>query len=274
MKTVNRLIEHVDTSFIIFSDANTMYHPLAPRKLMRHFADASIGGVCGKLILRRVNESAGGRGEQTYWSFENFLKEWEGRSATTLGATGGIYAIRRELYIDQPEHGHVADDFLLPMRILAHGKRFVFDNEAMAFEDTMSNLSHEFRRKVRVAVGTFSAMRLLKPLLGRLSPGVRVMLAGHKILRWLVPFFLLGALGSALLLSSVPWVWNWVLLPAFGFCALAVVAWIAELFGNKLGLLSLPLYFLAINAALLIGWYTFLFGSTEPTWERSSRGKG
>jgi poly-beta-1,6-N-acetyl-D-glucosamine synthase len=271
MKTVNQLAAQVNTPYIIFSDANTMYHPLAARKLLRHFADDAIGGVCGKLVLRAVNESSGGRGEHTYWSFENLIKQWEGNAATTLGATGGIYAIRTEFFEPQPEEGYVADDFLLPMRILLRGKRFVFDGEALASEDTMPDMRSEFRRKIRIAISTFNAMRTLRPRLQQLPFPVRIMLFGHKVLRWLVPFFLTGIVLSALLLASLPWVWNWVLIPLITFCALALLAALAESFGKRLGVLSLPLYFISINLAMLVGWWKFLSGAKASTWERSAR---
>jgi cellulose synthase/poly-beta-1,6-N-acetylglucosamine synthase-like glycosyltransferase len=271
MKTINRLVARVETPYIIFSDANTMYHPMSVRRLLRHFADDNIGGVCGKLILRPVNESSGGRGEHTYWSFENLIKQWEGNFATTLGATGGIYAIRREHFIPQPESGYVADDFLLPMRILANGKRFVFDGQAIAREDTMPDLRQEFRRKVRVAVSTFNAMRMLRREAVRYPLSVRLMLFAHKRLRWAAPFFLIGLLASVLLLSSLPWALYYLLVPVLAFCGLALLALIVESFGKRLGVLSLPLYFLSINAALLVGWYKFLFGPSETTWEPSAR---
>jgi poly-beta-1,6-N-acetyl-D-glucosamine synthase len=271
MKTVNQLAVQVATPYIIFSDANTMYHPLAARKLLRHFADDSIGGVCGKLMLRPVNESSGGRGEYTYWSFENLIKQWEGDAATTLGATGGIYAIRTEHFEPQPEEGYVADDFLLPMRVLLRGKRFVFDGEAIATEDTMPNMRMEYRRKIRIAISTFNAMRALWPRLREFPISVRLMLLGHKVLRWLVPFFLAGIVLSALLLASEPWVWYGVLIPLLVFSALALLASVAESFGKRLGVLSLPLYFISINLALLVGWWKFLSGTKASTWERSPR---
>ncbi len=270
MKTVNRIVEKIQAPYLIFSDANTMYHPEAARKLLRHFADASIGGVCGKLNLKAINESAGGRGERSYWSLENMLKEWEGNTVTTLGATGGIYAIRRELYIDQPEEGQVADDFLLPLRILARGSRFVFDREATAHEFTMPSMKLEFRRKIRVAVGTFNTVFNIRPLLKDLPLTVKLMLFAHKVLRWLVPFFLIGLLLSAALLTSIPWVFDYVLVPVLVFGGWAAIAFVAELFGKRLGVFSLPFYFLAINTALLIGWFRLASHPTVATWEKST----
>jgi cellulose synthase/poly-beta-1,6-N-acetylglucosamine synthase-like glycosyltransferase len=267
MKTVNRLVERVDTPFVVFSDANTMYDVQSVRRLMRHFADPSIGGVCGNLRLDPVNESVGGAGESTYWSFENLLKRWEGNVVTTLGATGGIYAIRRELYAPQPESAQVADDLLLPLRILHGGYRFVYDAEALAFEGTEVSMRDEFRRKIRVGIGTLNTRHTIAPLLRDLSFGVRVMLFSHKWLRWMAPFFILALLLLIPLLSGIWWVQSFLLIPLLVFLFLAAAGWLAELLGRRLGLLSLPFYFLAINTGLLIAWLRVAQAKRVATWE-------
>ncbi len=271
MKTVNRIVAEVDTPFLVFSDANTMYEPQSIRKLMRHFADPSIGGVCGNLRLHPVNESVGGAGESTYWSFENLIKRWEGNVVTTLGATGGIYAIRSELFEQQPESMQVADDFLLPLRILRHGLRFVFDAEALAFEGTEPSMQREFRRKIRVGIGTLNTMRTLAPVLRTLPLHIRMMLFAHKRLRWAAPFFILALLLVIPLLSGLSWVEYFLFYPMIAFLAIAAAGWIAESAGRRLGLLSLPFYFMAINTALFISWFKIAQASRVATWEHPSR---
>ena len=274
MQTVNRIVERCDTPYLVFSDANTMYEPQSIRKLMRHFADPTIGGVCGNLRLHAVNESVGGAGESTYWSFENAIKRWEGNVVTTLGASGGIYAIRSELFEPQPESGQVADDFLLPLRILRHGYRFVFDDEALAFEGTEDSMRREFRRKIRVGIGTLNTMRALAPVLRQLPFSIRTMLFAHKRLRWMAPFFILLLLVLIPLLSGIAWVQTFLLWPMLAFLAVAAAGWVAELFDRRLGILSLPFYFLAINTALFIAWFKTAQAKTVATWEREGRSSG
>ncbi|MFZ1728604.1 MAG: glycosyltransferase family 2 protein [Bacteroidota bacterium] len=271
MKTVNRVVAEVDTPFLVFSDANTMYEPQAIRRLLRNFADEKIGGVCGNLRLHPVNESVGGAGESTYWTFENLIKRWEGNVVTTLGATGGIYAIRRELYEQQPESMQVADDFLLPLRILGSGFRFVYDAEALAFEGTEQSMKHEFRRKIRVGIGTLNTMRSLAPILRDLPTKVRLMLFAHKQLRWAAPFFILALLIVIPLLSAIAWVQWYLFFPMLAFLLLAAAGWGAEAAGRRLGLLSLPFYFMTINTALFIAWFRIAQASRAATWERPTR---
>lgn len=271
MKTVNRLVEMTDTPFLVFSDANTMYEPPAVRRLMQHFADETIGGVCGNLRLRAVNESVGGAGETTYWSFENQIKRWEGSVATTLGATGGIYAIRRENFHPQPEDTQVADDLLLPLRITADGRRVVYERDAVAYEESSSSMQEEFRRKVRVALTSFNCIPHIARVWPKYTAGVKLMLFFHKFLRWTGPFFLLAAAISIPLLEASP-AKDVLLVGLLVFIALTWAGWIAESVGKRLGVLSLPFYFTAINLALLIAWLQLPFKRPPPMWETTARG--
>lgn len=271
LRTINRLMEEVDTPYVVFCDANTMYQPDAVQKLMQHFADESVGAVCGNLVLRSSGDSVGGAGERTYWTYENVIKSAEGRYWTTLGATGGIYAIRRSAFERQPEDTQVADDLLLPLRITATGMRVVYESEAIAVESTSPSMREEFRRKVRVALTSFNCIPHLIRLWPRYPLRVQCMLFFHKFLRWLGPFFLLTAAVSIILLSDQSWSLYALLYPMLAFIALTLLGWLAESAGRRLGVFSLPYYFIAINAALLLAWITLPFRRPPPTWEPSVR---
>ncbi len=271
LRTINRLLAEVETPFVVFSDANTMYAPDAVQRLMRHFADERVGAVCGNLLLRGGDASVGGAGERTYWSYENVIKKAEARYATALGATGGIYAIRRAAFEPQPEDTQVADDLLLPLRITAAGMRVVYESDAVAEESTSPSMREEFRRKVRVARTSFNSIPHIMRVWRRYPLRVQMMLLFHKFLRWIVPFMLLIAAGAIIALPAdgalrEPLLWA---MAAFG--ALTILGWLAELAGRRLGVFSLPFYFTAINAALLVAWITLPFKRPPPTWEPSVR---
>ena len=273
LRTINRLMRLVETPFVVFSDANSMYEPDAIATLMQHFADDGVGAVCGNLLLRGVSSGVSSEGERTYWSWENTIKDAEARYATALGATGGIYAIRSPLFHPQPEDTQVADDLLLPLRIAADGYRVVYESGAVAIEETSPNMREDFRRKIRVARTSFNALPHIARVCSRYPLRVRVMLFVHKLLRWLGPLWLLLAAAGILLLP--PGTPREVLLyAAAAVGVLTAAGWLADLFGRQLGLLSLPFFFIATNAALLIAWVTLPFRRPPPTWEPSVRGPG
>jgi cellulose synthase/poly-beta-1,6-N-acetylglucosamine synthase-like glycosyltransferase len=66
---------------LVFSDANSMYHPQALRALARPFADPDVGGVAGNQVYTsKKSGSLSGDGEQSYWSFDRKLKQSQSKS--------------------------------------------------------------------------------------------------------------------------------------------------------------------------------------------------
>ena len=95
VSVVNDLVAQAKGEVIVFSDANTLYNEQTISRLVSHFADPGVGGVCGELLLNAGHGMTGGE-EISYWKYETLLKRWESSYRTILGATGGVYAIRRE----------------------------------------------------------------------------------------------------------------------------------------------------------------------------------
>jgi Glycosyltransferases, probably involved in cell wall biogenesis len=95
---INRLVQEADGEIIVFSDANTIYDPETIIQLVGPFADQGVGGVCGELRLSINKKSVGEIGETSYWQYESVLKRMESDYRTVLGATGGVYAIRKSLF--------------------------------------------------------------------------------------------------------------------------------------------------------------------------------
>ncbi len=268
---LNRLMKKVTADIVVFSDANTIYDPLAIRKLVRHFIDERIGGVCGLLVLSSPNDNTGGEGERTYWAYENFIKRMEGKIKTVLGANGAIYALRPRLFHPLPESKMISDDFFIPLKAVEAGYDVAYDNTAKAYEKTSPSLEGEFTRKVRIGASNFNGLTEIKALLHPRRGFVAFALWSHKVIRWFVPFILLF-----MLLCHV------YLLPVYPYGPLFVLHMLFYLFaltGHVLetnniknpGLFRYPLYFVAMNAAMFVGFIKFLRGTQKTAWTRVER---
>jgi cellulose synthase/poly-beta-1,6-N-acetylglucosamine synthase-like glycosyltransferase len=261
--TLNATIPALPDEIIVMSDANTMYAPDAVRKLVRHFADERVGCVCGELILE--DPQSGGSGEGLYWKYETVLKRMESRCGFLLGATGGIFAMRKSLFQPLPA-GTIVEDFVTGMKILEQGHQVRYEPEARATEFTAPTMGDEMRRKSRIGAGGFQAIGMTAAMLNP-SRGLPALgYWSHKILRWFAPFLMLGALAANVPLAGEP---------AYAlFLAAQIVA-----YGIGLqGLLPNPAdyrlvrpirYFFLMNLALLIGFFRFARGTQRVTWERA-----
>jgi hypothetical protein len=92
----------------------------------------------------------------------------------------------------------------------------------------------------------------------------------HKLLRWLCPFFLLGALASNALLWTEPF-YRVCLLGQLAFYAVSLAAASLPVRLGFLKPLRLTTMFTAMNAALLVGFWRWLRGSQTAAWERTLR---
>lgn len=268
---LNKIVPRAKGEILIFSDANTMYNPDAVGKMVSHFADPKIGGVCGKLILVNPGHGSGGSGESLYWNYENKLKKLEGKIKTVFGATGGIYAIRKRLFQKLPKHQtNISDDFLIPMKIVQQGFDVVYEENAIAREYACSTMRDEFLRKVRIGAANAFAVRKIWPMLHPRKGFIAFGLWSHKIIRWAVPFFMILIFLTNLGLLKNRFYLLFFILQILMYLV-AGIGWFCDRNRLNIKLVSLSYYFVSINLALLIGYYRFATGTIKPTWARLKR---
>lgn len=159
------------------------------RLLAECFADPEVGVASGDLAVLR---GEGGEESSTglYRRYEAWIRNNLSRVDSVLGATGALYAIRRDLAVPIPS-STILDDVYLPMQALLRGYRLVMEPAAKAY-DYPTALGSEFRRKVRTQAGIYQLLWLCPRLF---LPANRMWLhfLSLKAGRLLLPFFLLAA---------------------------------------------------------------------------------
>jgi cellulose synthase/poly-beta-1,6-N-acetylglucosamine synthase-like glycosyltransferase len=259
---LNMAVERARHDILIFSDASTLFAPDAVRNLVRHFRDPKVGVVCGSLCFQGTLESR--QTEGVYWKYESMLRLMEARLGATLTASGAIYALRRQCFGSVPPDT-VIEDFVIPMNARKLGYRVLYDPEAVATDFPPSSVSGEFARRVRLAVGSFRALGKLASVPLRGFPALAFF--SHKVLRWVVPFMLVGLLVSNCLLLSHP-LYRITLVSQMLFYLWAGVgfAFPQRLQRVRFGLIGY--FLLAMNLAFLVGFVRFLLGREEAAWQR------
>jgi cellulose synthase/poly-beta-1,6-N-acetylglucosamine synthase-like glycosyltransferase len=214
---VSAAFQQVDGEILVLTDVRQSFHPAAIRHMVSCFADASVGVVTGELVIREGNnEEEYNTG--LYWKYEKWIRRNLNRIDAMLGATGSIYAIRRELAVPIP--GEILlDDVYLPFTAAFKGHRIYFEDRAKAY-DLPTSLNSEFWRKVRTQAGVYQIVRRFPGLLSPLNPRF-IHFLSHKLGRLLLPFAMLAAAISSFWL---PEPWRVVLLGLQGvFYGLAVL---------------------------------------------------
>ena len=263
---LNLALTRVASDVVVFSDANALYEPDAIRKLVRNFADEQVGYVVGAALYTDSQKGASAFNESLYWRYELAIKGMESRLHSVVGGDGAIYAIRASLW--QPLHEKDINDFVNPLQIIARGYRGVFEPEARCYEETAGNFDREIERKERIVNRSIRGLLRVKAVMNPLISGIFAWeVISHKLLRWLIPVFLiLGVTGSAILGLLGFWLFQVVTLGTVIVLGLALAGHLQR-DKQKLSVwLSVPYYFVMVNLYAVRGIARALRGDTQVTW--------
>lgn len=256
-------LQNLDGDVVVFSDSSIMLEKKALKAITKAFADPLVGCVSGE------DHIPGGGGEGLYGRYELYLRNLESQVDSIVGASGSFYAQRRHLC--EPFIEGLAPDFLSVLNTVEKGYRAISEPDARGEMSAVSDTGAEFRRKVRTLLRGMTTMWVKRRLL---SPANNVtfsfILFSHKLMRWLVPIFLLFVLFTNIyLLKSNIYLGIFVL--QIMFYSLALLAWIKvggieqKVFGR------VPLYFTIVNIAIFRAWLLFARGVRQEIWEPSKR---
>jgi len=262
---LNRAIPLATGDIIVFSDANSLYHKNALRELTKHFIDKKVGFVTGTTRYLSSEDQETSDPVGIYSMIEQFIKKYESRIGSCVGADGAIFAGRKSLYRELKDVD--LNDLVIPFSIIKQGYNGVFEGKAYCVEKAAKDLKGEFRRQVRIANRTIRAIRnnheLINPFKFKFFS---FELFSHKISRLLVPFHLLLALLSNILIVRCSSVYLFLLIGQLFCYVLACIA-----YSNLNGFfrrLSFLRAFIIVNVATLAGWIKYLKGDTYMVWTK------
>jgi cellulose synthase/poly-beta-1,6-N-acetylglucosamine synthase-like glycosyltransferase len=264
----NAAVTKARGEIIVFSDATTHYRPDVLRLMMPAFADKSVGCVTGRVIYQDDKDSNVGSGTQSYWNYEFFLKKHESNVCSLIGVCGCMYAVRASAYI--PLYNEACSDFIIATTMVEQGLRAVYVPEAVCTEEPNRQAKKELAARVRIISQTFSDLWRNRNVLNPLKSGFyAVQLWSHKLMRYLVPVFLILIFLSSGVLATRSAFYAAVFVMQVAFYLAALVSWMLERAGVTFSLLALPQYFVITNLASLIAFVKFLTGERYTRWEPS-----
>jgi biofilm PGA synthesis N-glycosyltransferase PgaC len=252
---LNDVIPSAKGRIVILADARQSFEPAAIRWLVANFADPSVGAVSGELMAPGF-----------YWQYEKFIRANESWFGSTVGATGAIYAIRRDLFDPIPEDT-ILDDVIIPVRIVQKGYRALFEAQARAY-DVLASHRAEFSRKARTIAGTFQLFARESWLLQPSRSALWFQAWSHKALRLALPL-IHAALFTANLLLSGFWMYTWLLAGQLLFYAAALAG--GALSGSRWrpAVLAVPYSMCLMIWATIVGFVRFATHTQRVTWERA-----
>ena len=264
---INHLQSLCDESVLILSDANVIFKQNTIFELVKYFKDSNVGLVSANIIKESSNNDGISYQEKKYLNFENKIKASESYAFNfIMGAEGGCYAIRNNLFSKVPSN-FIVDDFFITMQVLERKNYALLNNLAICIEDVTTDISSEYRRKVRISSGNFQNLFFFKHLLFDFS-SICFAFWSHKVLRWLTPFFIFICLFSSVFLIPYHKFFIWIsciqllllLFPLFNY-----------FFKFNNVFLKFIAHFYLMNFALFEGFIKFIKGIKSSIWEPINR---
>jgi poly-beta-1,6-N-acetyl-D-glucosamine synthase len=251
---------------IVFADARQRFELDAVANLVANFSDPMVGCVSGELVLLSDSESQIKAEMGAYWRYEKWIRKMESLTGSVVGATGAIYAIRRELFRSLPAMT-ILDDVLTPLNVVCQGYRCLFDGRSVAYDTISLDAAQEWHRKVRTLAGNWQLLSLCPALLVPWLNPCWWRFLSHKIMRLIVPFALLLLFASGMMLHGGFYMAATAAQLLFYGMALAGCRVPAV---RRVRIASFCYFFLVMNAAAVSGFWLWITGRSGAAWKLKS----
>ncbi|MEL7310229.1 MAG: glycosyltransferase family 2 protein [Pseudomonadota bacterium] len=251
---------------LVFSDAATAVPAEAIRNLVRVFDDPSVGAVSSE--DRFLTEDGEVAGEGLYVRYEMWLRAQESRLAGLVGLSGSFFAARASVC----ENWDIVSpsDFNTALNCARAGLVAVSSPAVVGIYKDIKNPAKEFQRKVRTVVRGMTAVARAPVVLNPARMGMfAFQVWSHKIMRWMVPWFLAILAVTSFVAPKTPLV-ILILIAQILFYGAAAIAWTAPLLREN-GLLRVVFFFAQVNLAIAVASIQFLSGKRITTWKPSVR---
>ncbi len=254
---LNAALPQAHGEIVVLCDARQRFAAHTIPELVANFSDPELGAVSGSLEIDPAATGVGG-GVDLYWKLEKFIRASEGRFSSTIGATGAVYAIRRELFQPIPDDT-LLDDVVIPLQIAVnHGKRISFDPAAPAYDPQTTDPAREKRRKLRTLAGNFQMLAHHPGWLLPWRTGLWWQLLSHKYSRILAPVFMVTMFASNAALAGQP-LYREIFHAHVAFYALALLGLAVP--ALKWKPFSVPAGFVFLNLMTVGGLFNWLRGA-------------
>jgi hypothetical protein len=234
--------------------------------IVRNFNDETVG--CVSSVDKFIDRDGKVSGEGAYVRYEMFLRGLESKVNSLVGLSGSFFAARKT--VCKAWATDLTSDFNTLLTSVKIGLRGVSDPDSIGYYHNISDETNEYGRKVRTILRGISAFMKSLDLLNPFRYGLFAwQIFSHKLCRWLVPFAMITAILSNLILI-------------FTSTSIYTIAFVFQIFfylvaltgittKSSATLLKIPAFFVLANMSILNAWYLYMAGDRVVMWTPSKR---
>lgn len=260
-------IKAASGEILVFSDVATGIDKDALKLIANRFNDKKIGAISSE--DRFITEDGNIAGEGAYVKYEMWLRKLESKVYGLVGLSGSFFAARscicKEWEISIPS------DFNTALNCARMGYIAVTDQNVIGYYKDIKNKKGEYARKLRTVIRGISAVMCKPNVLNPFRYGFFAFeVWSHKIMRWMVPWFMSGLLISSILLAAVHPFYAVLLVLQIMFYGLVIVGAVIPAL-RCMSIIKIPFYFIEVNIAIAHALLAYIFGKRVTIWTPSKR---
>ena len=261
-------IEATSSDIVVFSDVATEIPADAMQLIAAYFgADPQLGALSSE--DRFVSDNGEVAGEGLYVKYEMWLRKLESERAGLVGLSGSFFAARREILGQWDTRS--PSDFNTALQSANHGMHAISCPDVLGYYKNLKDPSREYQRKVRTVLRGITALFRHTDSLNPKKHGLfAFQVFSHKLMRWLVPWFMLLFALCTLTLYREHWFYQLLVIGQAVFYAIALVGTYSESLRQSV-LIRLVVFFVQVNVSITHAWIKYLSGARMTVWIPSER---
>lgn len=252
---------------LIFSDVATSIPEDAISRMVSYFDDPNVGAVSSE--DRFITRDGSVAGEGAYVRYEMWLRRLESVRSGLVGLSGSFFAARRSVCEDWDIYS--PSDFNTALNCARAGLVAVTAPDVLGYYQDVADASREYQRKVRTIIRGLTALARNPEVLNPFRFGLfAFQVFGHKLMRWLAPWFGMLLLLTSGMLFGKGIFYSVTLFGQLVFFVPVLVAYFIPSVRQK-SLLKIPFFFVQANTAVAHAGVSFLSGRRMTVWTPSKR---
>ncbi len=260
-------IEISKGDILVFSDVSTQIEEGALKQIAKIFQNPKVGAISSE--DRFITAEGDIAGEGAYVKYEMWLRKLEGKVNSLVGLSGSFFAARKEICSNW--NINVPSDFNTALNCIRKDYIAISDPKLLGYYPNLKDETKEYQRKVRTVIRGISALFSQSAVLNPFKFGFfSFQIFSHKLMRWLVPWFLIVALISNILLLTSGLFYTLLFALQIAFYLLAFLGWSSKSLRQS-ALTKIPYFFIQVNLAIADATLQYLFGKRVTLWEPSKR---
>jgi len=253
---------------IVFTDVATMLDPNGIMQIVTNFADPTIGCVSSE--DRLIGKDGKQSGENLYVRYEMWLRRLESKANSPVGLSGSFFAARK--IVCQNFSKDIDSDFITLLNCVKMGLRGTCDPRAIGYYLDLSDQRLDIERKVRTILRGLTTFFRNTDFLNIFKYGLfSYQYFCHKLLRWLIPFFLMIIFLTNGFLAITSMFYLFIFFGQIFIYVLFLLSIKFDYYSSSWSILKIPIYFMNVNASIIVAWWRYLRGQRVVMWTPSER---